>query len=142
MTDQLANVKKLLEAVALDGFGTRKYCDYSQMTSAQKYLHEHIAPALYVAVKLDDPAYEPFKNPSKATSTAAVKHFVWELARDGQAFYRADVATYTGHLVFNPAGGCFFDDLVAAVCADDPQWVPDHPIINSQQLSLDLKFGV
>lgn len=139
--DKLSHTKKLLIDRAYDGFGVRQYNDPEYLTLGQRYLHEVLLPALYVAVKLDDPSFEPGGDPTEAAGNAAVRHFVWEVARDGQAIYRLDYTHPVVHMIFETGQrGCFFDDLVAAVRADAPDWVPDYPDIRSRVIALDLHF--
>lgn len=139
--DKLAHVKDFLEAVTLDGFGARKYNSDDYMHPGQHYVHHYLTPALYVAVKLDDPSYVPYKERGAATSTEAVHMFICQVARDGQALHRIDPTHPAFHMAFAPSQrGCWFDDLVAAFKADNPEWVCDHPIIKSDALPLDVQF--
>ena len=128
MTDQLAPVKALFTTVTLDGFGARKYVALERLDGARKFLHQFVTPALWRAILTDDPAYDPLGEPTEAHATAAVRWFVswlecfreWErLAHPGEEIW---------HVLFaSGPEGCFYDDLVTALTADDPEWSGPAP---------------
>lgn len=140
MADLLAHTKELFIARAYDGFGVRQFNDDNHLTPGQRYLHNVLVPGLLVAIKLDEPGYVPGVE-SEATRNDSVRHYVWEVARDGQALYRADYTHPVIHMIYEPGQrGCFFDALVTAVRADAPEWVPNYPDIKSSVIALDLQF--
>lgn len=126
--DQLAHTKEFLIDVALSGFGARRFVGHNELDAARRFVHERAVPDLNSAILRDDPHYnpDPAADATEATSTAAVKAYVAELQRDKVALDKYD-EHHTGHIyavMFNPAFGCFLDELIAAVQLDDPSWEP------------------
>lgn len=123
MTDRLKNVKDFLVARAYDGFGARKYIGHTHLDNARKYIHEFAVPELYIAVKADDPNYDPTGLATSAESTSAVRGFARELERDMEALRRIDPygELYIMMCKCGPEGA-FMDELYEALDADDPEW--------------------
>jgi hypothetical protein len=121
--DRLKNVKAFLVARAYDGFGARAYVGHTNLDRARAYIHEWAVPQLYAAVKTDDPAYDPMGPATSAATQDSVLSFVRELRRDMEALGRIDPYGDL-HLMMcqGGQGGCFMEDLYAALSADCPDW--------------------
>lgn len=134
MADKLAHVKEFFYGVVMDGFGQRRHIGMDEQPDDVKYVHNKLVPALFAAIKTDDPAFDPqaqwFDEPralmSEAQGTGAVRWFVeiqeafkaqLELTPDGR-----NSALYTRLFKSSAQYGCFLDDLAAALRRDDPEW--------------------
>lgn len=125
MTDKLAHVKQLYKAVALDGFGVRKYVALERIDNGRRFLHEVVAPKLWAAIKADDPAYDPLGDATDAQGRAAVRLFVSFLECHREFERLGHPGEEIWHVMYQSGQeGCFMDDLVAALQADDPEWSP------------------
>ncbi|QIS06750.1 hypothetical protein F5X71_34560 [Nocardia brasiliensis] len=130
MTDKLAHVKQFFVGVVLDGFGQRKFTGIEGLSVDLLYIHNKVVPALYDAIKSDDPAYDPHNEivhgaaGTEATGTGAVRWFV-ELLEADRAFQGLKDETcelYVRMYKSCAQNGCFLDGLRAALRADDPAW--------------------
>ncbi|RBO82057.1 hypothetical protein [Nocardia puris] len=136
MADKLARVKEFFYGVVMDGFGQRRHIGMDEQPDDVKYIHNKLVPALYAAIKADDPEFDPQAQwfdqppapPSEAGDTGAVRWFVeiqeafkaqLELTPDGT---RSPL--YIRLFKSSAQYGCFLDDLTAALRADDPDWRP------------------
>ncbi|MBF6133522.1 hypothetical protein IU501_10975 [Nocardia otitidiscaviarum] len=130
MTDRLAHVKAFYLGCVLDGFGQRRFVGQDGLPEHVKLLHNRILPALYRAIRADDPDYDPHgefvdgRPPTQARGTGAVRWFV-EIIEGHKAFQQ--MIDQTGDLytmLYKPSAqyGCFLDDLTAALRRDDPEW--------------------
>ncbi|AXK88632.1 hypothetical protein SAMN05421776_12342 [Nocardia farcinica] len=134
MADKLQHVKNFFYGVVMDGFGQRRHIGMDEQPDDIKYIHNKLVPALWHAIKTDDPEFDPqamwFDDPpapmSEATSTGAVRWFVeiqealkaqMELMPDGRSS-----ALYTRLFKSSAQYGCFLDDLTVALMKDDPEW--------------------
>ncbi|WP_040814655.1 hypothetical protein [Nocardia concava] len=135
MTDRLANVKAFYVAMCFDGIAARKHLGHERLPWDVDFVHMTVMPALFRAIKTDDPAYDPHavvvegKPDTEATSTAAVRWFV-ELMESNKAFQalideHSDL--YVRLYKSSHRDGCFLDDLVAALRRDDPEWRGPQP---------------
>lgn len=132
--DKLAHVKQFFYSVVLDGFGQRRHIGLDDQPDDVKYIHNKLVPALFHAIKADDPDFDPQaqwfddvrKPASEARGTAAVRWFVeiqeafkaqMELMPDGRSS-----PLYVRLFKSSAQYGCFLDDLTAALRADDPDW--------------------
>lgn len=123
MTDKLAHVKALFKAVTLDGFGVRKYVALERLDPGRSFLHQVIAPKLWQAILADDPAWDPLGDATEAQSTGAVRLFVSFLEAHREFERLAHPGEDIWHVMYQPGQeGCFMDDLVAALAADDLDW--------------------
>ncbi|MFD3463752.1 hypothetical protein ACFWVM_28895 [Nocardia fluminea] len=123
MPDQLKHIKEFLVARAYDGFGARKYIGHTHLDSARTYIHEFAVPQLFIAVKTDDPHYDPVGPATSARSTTAVIAYMREMQRDMEALQRID--RYGDlYLMMCKSGqeGAFMDELTEALDLDDPDW--------------------
>ncbi|MBF6060501.1 hypothetical protein IU500_06885 [Nocardia terpenica] len=128
MSDKLAHVKALFHALTLDGFGARRYVGHHRLDRARTFLHTVVAPALWRAITADDPGYNPLGPPTDAHGTAAVRYFVTFLEAHREFERLAHPHDELWHLLYQPGQeGCFFDDLCAALHADDPDWAGPAP---------------
>ncbi len=125
MTDKLAHVKSLFKAVALDGFGVRKYVALERLDGGRRFLHQVIAPKLWQAILADDPAYDPLGDATEASGTGAVRLFVSFLECHREFERLGHPGEEIWHVMYEPGQeGCFFDDLVTALEVDEPGWAP------------------
>lgn len=134
MTDKLSNVKRFYYATTYDGYGIRNFTESAYMTDGQRYIHDEILPWLFLAIKADDPEFNPHAvvtgaaPETESLSNTVVKIYILELARDGVALGRHDKGSAAYHMVFNDGQtGCYFDKLMQAMHADDPEWCPGYP---------------
>lgn len=127
MVDKLANVKAFLVSVALDGFGSRRFiADESWLDEGHKYISEVACPGLYAAVMQDDPGYDPQGVATEAASDSAVKAFIDQLEAEKAVIARVAPGGRVWQMMYVPSQyGCFFEDLIAAMRADDPSYRPD-----------------
>lgn len=129
-TDMLDNVKKHMISVVLDGFGARRFIDNNKLDGARKRVHEHVLPALILAIKKDDPEYDCVNDPagdnSDATSRDAVKAYIAELEREKAYLQKYDPYGDYYHMMFQHGSeSCFLDELKLAMQRDDPSYEPD-----------------
>lgn len=123
MTDKLKHAKDFFFAVALDGFGSRKFIGFHDLEPARKYIHDYAVPGLYAAIKTDDPDYDPQGPPTEAATNAATIAYARHIQRDMEALARIDKNGDLYLMMCTPShAGCFMDDLTAALTADDPDW--------------------
>lgn len=130
MTDRLANVKQMFFETAAAGFGARRYINMDRMRDDFKYLHNKALPALYAAIRADDPDYDPHaeyvdgKAPSEATGIGGVVWYVQIMEQLRAQMADLDKNSDTYHLLFQSSqqDGCFLDDLTAALDKDAPNW--------------------
>ena len=138
--DKLASIKKLFVRVGFSGFGARDFVDPDRLPLEYKFLHQHLLPWLYWSIKADCPDFDMDKalageDTSVATSIETVKRYITEVARDAVALRRIDPTHPCWHIAFEPSQqSCYFDDLVKALLADNPDWVPDYPDFRTQEL--------
>lgn len=148
MADMLENVKKFYYSTTYDGYGIRNFTDPEYMTDGQRYIHNELLPWLFLAIKADDPDFNPHAvvigeaQETESTSDTVVKRFIMELARDGVALGRYDKSSAAFHMVFKAGQtGCFFDKLFDAMHQDDPSWEPSNiPDFRNSSLTLET-FG-
>jgi hypothetical protein len=125
LTDKLFHVKALLNTAVLDGFGARKYVALERLDPGRRFVHQIVVPKLWEAIKADDPEYDPLGAPTEATGTGAVRLFVAFLECHREFERLAHPGEDVGHVMYEQGQeGCFYDDLVAALTADDPDWSP------------------
>ncbi|MFE7797050.1 hypothetical protein [Nocardia sp. NPDC057440] len=128
--DRLANVKQFFWSLALDGFGIRRHLGLDALGHDVKFVHNRVVPALYQAIKSEDPGYDPEafhlrgEPTTQANGTGAIRWFV-ELMEAHKAFQA--LIEPTGDLyvrLYKEDGqhGCFLDDLRNALMKDDPEW--------------------
>lgn len=130
MADKLKNVKQFYLSLALDGFGIRRHIGVDALGDDVKFIHNHVMPALFDAIRADDPDYDPQgfhfegKPGSEARSTGAVRWFV-ELLEANKAFMQMTGEKHAPlyERLYQPGQhSCFLDDLTAALRQDDPDW--------------------
>lgn len=130
MADKLANVKRMFFDTAAAGFGARRYIGMDRMRDDFKYLHNKVLPALYDAIRADDPDYDPHaeyvdgKAPSEAAGVGGVAWFVqiMEGLRAQMAAIDKNSDLYCLLFESSAQDGCFLDDLTAALDQDEPNW--------------------
>lgn len=133
MTDRLAHVKSLFKAVALDGFGVRKYVAAERLDGGRRFLHQVVMPKLWQAILADDPAYDPLGDATEAQSTGAVRLFVSFLECHREFERLGHPGEDIWHVMYQPGQeGCFYADLVAALALDDPNWSGPAPFDERQ----------
>ena len=126
MADRLTNVKDFFVSVVLDGFGIRRHIGIDMLPDDVKALHNRIVPALYRAIKADDPDYNPDGAKTEARGTGGVRWFV-ELLEANKAFMEMTGEDHHGlyERLYQPGQhSCFLDDLTRALKLDDPNWRP------------------
>ncbi|WP_330253156.1 hypothetical protein OG874_00625 [Nocardia sp. NBC_00565] len=130
MPDRLANVKNFYYSLALDGFGIRRHIGIDALPDDVKALHNRIVPALFDAIRADDPGYDPQgfhidgKPGTAAKRTAAVRWFL-ELLEANKAFMEITGEKHGAlyERLYQPGQhSCFLDDLTEALRKDDPNW--------------------
>lgn len=139
MTDRLKNVKEFYFRTVLDGIGARRFIGQDGMPDSFKYLHNKVLPALYDAIRADDPAYDPHGEfvgypdakgamvktaPTEAGGVAGVRWFAQLMETDRAIQANKDEASDLYTLLYKSSVqyGCFLDDLVAALEKDAPDW--------------------
>lgn len=139
MTDRLKNVKEFYFRTVLDGIGARRFLGQDGMPEAFKYLHNKVLPALYDAIRADDPAYDPHGEfvgypdaqgtmvktaPTEATGIGGVVWFTQLMEADRAVQANKDEGSDMYTMLYKPSVqyGCFLDDLVVALTADNPNW--------------------
>lgn len=124
----LAHVKELFVAVTLDGFGSRRYVGHDRLDPARTFLHNVVVPKLWQAILADDPKYDPLGAASEAQGTQAVRLYISFLEAFREFERLAHPTEDLWHLMFaSGQESCFYDDLVAALRADDPEWSGPAP---------------
>lgn len=130
MTDKLAHVKSLFKAVALDGFGVRKYVALERLDGGRRFLHHVVLPKLWQAILADDPLWDPLGDATEAAGTGATRLFISLLECHREFERLGHRGEEIWHLMYEPGQeGCFMDDLVAALRADDPDWSGPAPFV-------------
>jgi len=139
MADRLKNVKEFYFRTVLDGIGARRFIGQDGMPESFKYLHNNVDPASYDPISADDPAYDPhcefvggpfaqgklLKNaPTEATGIGGVVWFAQLMETDRAVQANKDESSDLYTLLFKPSMqyGCFLDDLMTALTADNPNW--------------------
>lgn len=134
MADKLHHVKQVFYGLVLDGFGQRKHVGMDGQPDDVKYVHNRLVPALWQAIKTDDPGFDPqaqwFDEPrapmSEAQGTGAVRFFI-EIQEALKAHLELlpdmrNSQLYTRLFKSSAQDSCVLDDLITALRRDDPEW--------------------
>lgn len=134
MTDLLAHSKAFAIQAWRDKTGIERYYNKTNIVSNMEnlpkgllYLYETIILAFLRAIAADEPTFDGVNVGADATTNAATKAFATQLTRDKQAASRMDLYNELDVVFVASGDRCFYDDLIAAIQADDPTWSPTLP---------------
>lgn len=130
--DPLRFVKELIYGLVMDKFGLTRHRRYDDLPDDAAFMYNKVVPALRDAILADDPNWTPDddwlmgkREPTVAQGTAAVRWFVEIQELQKATFELTDglaSSSIYDRLYKDTRGGCFLNDLRAALMKGDPAW--------------------